>query len=186
MRNARRTQCKLPLLMLALCLPAFALSQQDAPAAEIPEEIVVVGERRLTDLRIEMLQLEKAAYDVFNQFNDERRFDIHCFMHSPTGTRFEMQTCEPEFEIQAKRTHARHYFENMRDYYDQLARGVPNPSENTPPVHVPMEAVIASQQKAYRNKMKEVAEQHPEFLEALIRYTESKQRYEQALGLGAE
>lgn len=40
--------------------------------------------------------------------------------------------------------------------------------------------MIASQQKEFRNKMKQVAEEHPEFLNALVRYVELRQRYENA------
>lgn len=185
MRNHKQTPSNVLILALAMGAPMPILAQQDEPTGT-PDEVIVIGERRVLDLRIEMLQLEKTAYEVFNQFNDERRFDIHCRMHQPTGTRFETQVCEPEFEIEAKRTHAAHYFENMRDMLNQIAAGAPVPSERTPPNYVPPEALIASQQKAYRNKLKDVAEQHPEFLDALVKYTESKQRYERAAGLHRE
>lgn len=173
-------------LILTACMPLCSLAQPDAPATEAPEEVIVTGKRDQLALRTRLLQQEKAAYDVFNQFNDDRNFDIHCSMHQPTGSRLEIQVCEPEFEIQAKRTHARHYFENMRDMLNQFAAGAQVPAERTPPVYIPQEAVIASQQKAYRNKLKQIAEEHPEFLEALVKYTEARKQYEQARGILAE
>lgn len=170
----------LGLMLAARSSPLVA--QQVAGPVEEPEEILVIGNRQLMALRLGMLDAERAAYEVFNHFNDEKRFDIRCGMRQPTGSRLAIQVCEPEFEIQAKRTHARSYVNNMRDWYDQLARGIPQPSENYPPVHVPAEMAIASQQKAYRAKMRQVAEQHPEFLAALVKYAEARKRYEDAMG----
>lgn len=166
-------------LMASATHPTWA-QQQDT--TETPEEVVVIGTRDLMALRLQMFDAERAAYELFNQLNDERRFDISCSMQQPIGTQLETQLCQPEFVIQAQRTHARHYLENLRDFYNQAAAGNPNPIENTPPVHVPMEALIASQQKAYRRKMQEVAEKHPEFLEAIQTYAESRSQYEQARG----
>jgi len=173
------------LLAGMLTAPLFAM-ESPAAAGEPIEEITVTGDRDLATLRLQMLNLEKTAYEVFNQFNDDRRFEIHCSMHQPTGSRLEQQVCEPEFEIQAKRTHARHYFENMRDMINQYALGNPSPAENTPPVYVPPEAVIASQQQAYRAKLKQIAEQHPEFLEAIVEYSKVKEQYQRATGSAAK
>jgi hypothetical protein len=108
-----------------------------------------------------MHDAEKTAYEVFNSFNDEKRFDISCRTEEPLGTRFKRQLCQPAFEIDALRTHARHYFENTREMLNQFAAGAAVPVENTPPVYVPAEFLIASQQAAYRRKMREVAAQHP-------------------------
>ncbi|MGV3591697.1 MAG: hypothetical protein ACO1PZ_08390 [Gammaproteobacteria bacterium] len=167
-------------LAMAACLPAPLIAQQDAN--EEPEEVVVVGNRHLMALRLDMLDAERLAYEVFNRFNDEKRFEIHCSLQSPTGSRLEKQVCEPEFEIQAKRTHARHYFENTREMLNQFAAVAVIPNENTPPVYVPAEAMIAFQQKAYRDKMRQVTDAHPEFVAALVKYAETRRQYEEAIG----
>jgi hypothetical protein len=51
------------------------------------------------------------------------------------------------------------------------------------PTHVPMEAEIARQLPDYRRKIKQVAEQHPEFLEAVIRFAAMREQYEAATGM---
>lgn len=48
--------------------------------------------------------------------------------------------------------------------------------------HVPVEFAIASQLDDYRKKIKQVAEEHPEFLQAVIEYTEKRQEYIEATG----
>ena len=180
-------------ICLALCIPLCALAQPEGPAQaqqgqEKPEEIDVIGYRTRLQLRLEMMAAEKFAYDVFNQFNDEKRFDISCSMQTRTGTNIESATqfCQPGFEIEALRAHAQDYFENTRDMLNQFAAGAPVPIETKPPMHIPTQAVIASQQREYRRKMKQVAEEHPEFLEAIIQYSEIRELYEKETNTAGE
>ena len=122
-----------------------------------------------------MNDAEKAAYAIFNKFNDEPRFDISCSYEDPTGSRIrsETQLCQPEFEIQAHRASADDMLESFRAWFDGSQT-----DKNSPVISQPAAAVIASQQNAYRAKLKEVAESQPEFLDALVKYSELKARYE--------
>jgi hypothetical protein len=161
--------------------PSTLAQQDDLPSAtdakEYIEEIVVTGESQKHQLRLQMLGAERAAYDLFNQFNDEKRFDIYCSVQTPTGSRIqsEEQHCQPNFEIEALRSHSRDYLESLRLLYDLYS-----PDKNAVITSQPAEVLIASQQEAYRKKMKQVAEDHPEFLEALIEYSKLKAQYEAA------
>lgn len=148
-------------------------AQSSAPTGGEPEEIEVTGEQNLPALRTRMWDAEENAYQIFNKFNDEERFNISCNMHQPTGSLIERQVCQPEFVRQATREHARDYFENIRSLYD------PYNLDYSPTIaHQPMEMEIASQQREYRNKLREIANEHPEFLNAIIRYSELRSRYE--------
>lgn len=172
-------------VMQVLCIslsPSTLAQQDDLPSATSAkeqkiEEIVVTGESQKHQLRLQMLDAERAAYDLFNEFNDEKRFDIYCSVQTPTGSRIqsEEQHCQPNFEIEALRSHSRDYLESLRLLYDLYS-----PDKNAVIASQPAEVVIASQQEAYRKKMKQVAEDHPEFLEALIEYSELKAKYEAA------
>jgi hypothetical protein len=90
--------------------------------------------------------------------------------------------------MEAMAQHGRASFESYRTLVNAWMNVGPA-TTNPPPVserlepYIPAEAAIASQQKAYRAKMREVAEQQPEFVEALIRYSEAKARYEEAIGV---
>ncbi len=157
---------RLFLLTLPACLipPAQAAEEESGLATSTPpEEIVITTQRTKLQLRLQLWEAEKKAYDVFNSFNDEKRFDIKCYLHEPTGTRIKRQVCTPEFQLIATREHAQDFMNGTQQ-------------------HVPVEFAIASQLGDYRNKIKQVAEEHPEFLQAVIEYTEKRQEYIEATG----
>lgn len=169
---------KVALFLSLLCDSIVAqenLLEQDQAGLEVPEEIVVTGERSNLQLRLELMELEKQAYELFNQFNDERRFDISCSVQKPTGSNLSRQVCQPEFEIQATRAHAQDFLESI----PQRREGLPQASAAPTFSATPMEFEINRHQKAFRQKMQDVAKQHPEFLEALKAYAELRTRYEE-------
>jgi hypothetical protein len=147
------------------------------PPAEstLPEEVVITGDRRLFSLRTRMFEAEKRAYDLFNELNHEKRFDIHCSTHQPTGTRIERQICTPYFQIEANAVSARGYWESLRDHLDPFST-----EGTTQNVYMNAETRIASQQKDYQQKLRQIAEQHPEFLDAISEYTAVRRHYEEA------
>lgn len=175
-------------IVFMLCLPYCALAQQGehSPAQEeargMPEEITVTGERSLPQLRLQMMDAEKRAYDVFNKFNDEKRFNISCSMHQPTGTRFESQVCQPEFQIQATRAHGQAFLETYRTFLEPFQGGPVTDGSSSASMSVG--GAIASQLPDYQRKIRQVAEEHPEFLEAVIQYSGMRERYEAATRTG--
>lgn len=148
------------------------------------EEIVITAEKSAFQLRQEVWQAEQKAYEVFNKYNDERRFEIHCSMQASTGSRFERQVCRPNFEINANRLHAQNSLETYRTLLEPYAipGGGGINSDGSSSASVNTQAIISSQRKAYRQKMRTVAEEHPEFLAAIIRYSELQAQYENAFG----
>jgi hypothetical protein len=171
-----------------LCASISVLAQPPAPLqgnepgqeqGEVQEEIIITGQRLRLQLRRDMRQAEIAAYDLFNQFNDDKRFEISCNSQTATGTRIESEElmCQPNFEMEAMRGAGQDYLTSLRNFMDPYTD-----DKNPPPAHAPAAAIIESLQPEYRAKMREVAEQHPEFLEALIIFTEKQARYREALG----
>jgi ABC-type sugar transport system substrate-binding protein len=53
----------------------------------------------------------------------------------------------------------------------------------SPPADVTDEVIVVGnrQQEAYRSKLRQVAEQHPEFLNALVNYVDARKQYEDAV-----
>jgi hypothetical protein len=170
--------------MMHLLLPVAvhaAAGQDDRVEAHesdaATEGLVVRGEPSLGLLRAQMWEAEKRAYEVFNRFNDEDRFNISCSMHQPTGTRLRTQVCQARFEQDASRAHAQAFHQNFRDFLD------PETPADAPPRHYqPVQFVIAGQQEDFRRKMRQVAREHPEFLEALVQHSEARSRYDAATG----
>jgi hypothetical protein len=173
---------RIPALVLTLFFPCCVSAQQresgdSNESKSKPEEIVIIGERAL---RMQMMAAERKAYDIFNQFNDEKRFNISCSISKPIGTHFEKQTCSPAFQITATKEHAQTYFDEYRAFLDTWTLGIPyNMPSNT---YESPEVAIPRQRAAYKLKMKEVAEQHPEFLEAIKEYAKLREQYEGASG----
>ena len=162
---------RLSAIALTLCLSPWALGQQDASSQRqerqtLPEGVTVIGERSRSELRVQMWEAEKNVYNIFNQFNDEKRFHVSCSMQQSTGTRIKRQVCNVGFELEATRDHAQSFLAYMNGMM----------GANSPPV----EAVIASHLPEYRDKMRQIAQEHPEFREAIIQYGEIMQRYEAA------
>ncbi len=168
-------------LVFALSMPFSVLAEQarSSQAQEVqakPEEIVITGQR-LQQLRTQMMDAEIKAYDFFNHFNDEKRFNISCSSSPSINSHISRRLCQPEFEIQAMADHAADYYENVSAYFDPANW---DGNKNPPPRHLPAEGVIDLQQGDYHHKMKQVAEQHPEFLQAVIEYGKKRDQYEKA------
>lgn len=157
---------------------ALLVVSGQVPAAEsgtvIPEEIVITGGQPAWRLHRDMLAAERRAYDLFNEYNDEQRFEIQCSVTEGTGSRFSDQTCMPRFQLKAYQEHAQQYLESARD------------GSRFSSAFIPQEAQIASQMAAYRAKLRQIVTEHPEVLQALIEYTEALERFEGQSRAGAE
>lgn len=163
---------KVLVLASALLVSGSASAIQDEADRGNPEEIVIKGERLLIK---RMWDAEANAYDIFNKFNDEKRFKISCSIHKVTNSQFVNQTCSPEFVLRASKEHALDYLETLRPPIDGAGKPLPGTVENK---FSPMEAEIGRQRPAYKDKMKQIAEQHPEFVEAIKEYARLKAEYE--------
>ena len=170
-------QLRIASMSLILCLPLAASAQQ---SNTLPEELLIIGERNLYQLRNQMLEAEKQAYEIFNKFNDEKRFNISCSVKARTGSIFKAQLCQPEFEIQASRAHGQAFLESYRNFLgSETISGVPN-TDGSAVQAMPMADLVASQQEDYKRKLRQVAEQHPEFLDAITSYGKVREQYEQS------
>jgi hypothetical protein len=66
-------------------------TDQAAPAATAPEEIIVIG--RIGELRHQVRIAEEAVYDRFNEINSDDDFDIHCRRQPMPGSRILVRVC---------------------------------------------------------------------------------------------
>jgi hypothetical protein len=72
------------------------------------EEIVVYGSKSLGQLRDQIRRAEVKVFDLFNSFNNDDEFDIHCRKVAPTGSRIKKRVCSPNYvaDLVAKETAA--------------------------------------------------------------------------------
>jgi hypothetical protein len=180
-------------LLCVLCLPEAALAAQQedsatAEAGEEPEEVIVTGQRVRFALRLQMEDAERAVYNLFNEFNDEPRFEISCELHAITGTTLKTQVCQTEFERRALSQEGQDYLAAYRAFIDVVAAGGDPANQNysPPTMSAPSALIIAPQQGELQSKMREIAETHPEFVDALVRFVEAKGRYDQSRGIDNE
>jgi hypothetical protein len=170
------------------CMPFGAFAQteptpppEDAPVVDDAEKIVVTGLRRRYALRVQMLGAEKAVYDTFNKFNDEPRYEIECDDHEKRGSHIGTTFCMPGFKGQALAAEGQDYLAAYRAFLD-TGDGDYEPSATAQPAF----ALIMDGQVGYKRKMQQVAREQPEFLRALVRYTEIKSQYEAATSMAGE
>lgn len=174
-------------LLCALWLPAavLAANPESAPIAqpgEDAEEIIVTGRRVRFELRLQMEAAERVVYDLFNEFNDEPRFEISCAMHAITGTTRKSQVCQPDFERAALAKEGQDYLAAYRAFMEPGCGdgcAAPEPYASA----MPAATTIARQQRELQGKMQEVAKEHPEFVEALVRFVDVKVRYDRSRGI---
>lgn len=81
------THMKLAVLVTALALPMVAVGQ-------------------MADLRRDVFQSEEDFYDLYNELNDIKEYDVRCRYEMPTGTRIKNHICRARYVTKAFSAHA--------------------------------------------------------------------------------
>jgi len=110
-------QTLLPLLLAALALPLAASAQDD----EATEEIVVVGDKSIGQLRREVYEAEEEFYDLYNALNDDPEYDVKCFYETSTGTHVKNHVCRAKFITDSYAKHAARNGNDLRRVANQDA-----------------------------------------------------------------
>jgi hypothetical protein len=106
---------------LALSVCNLALAQDESAARngaeaaapqETPDEVVVTG-KRLSELRVEVQNARKRAYDIFNQINSDNDFDVHCGDQTRIFSHAKVFVCRPQFEKRIEAQAAREYLDGL-------------------------------------------------------------------------
>jgi hypothetical protein len=149
-------------VLLLLVLPLSGECQSDRVQTEEPsepiEEIVVRGNKSLIKLKHEMYEAEEALYDLYNLLNINDDFDIRCYKEAPTGSHIKQRICRPQ-----------KLGELLSEQTQRMLRGEP---------YVYPAAEIEKMNEHMLAEMTEMVSEHPEYLDALIKYTETKQTME--------
>jgi len=192
---------------LLFCIPGAAQSQpapMEEPTVGIDDVVVVRGWRHPVQLRLRMVEAELAVYDLFNQLNDDASLQLECHKRNVGGTRLQTTDCAPRFESQAKAQEGRDVLEMYRASLNAMAvtdgafstvfPGEMNQQAGqgsgavdqflgyTPAVMgIPANQAIQIGQSRLQKKMRTMAAEHPEFVEAVKSYVDARVRYTQAL-----
>ena len=162
----KQTHTILALFVAVLAFPMAAAGQDEQASAgaaskdQAIDNIVVVGQKSLAELRREVVKAEEGFYSVFNKLNDEKDYDVRCFYESPTGTHLKNHVCRARFVTKAYSQHA----SRSGNKISRVANQDGNP------------AFIEKTAK-YEQKMQTLIAANPELQVALIEYDAARTRF---------
>ena len=155
------TRTILALFIAVLTFPILAVAQDEGASNDATiDDIVVVAQKSLGDLRREVVKAEEDFYSVFNKLNDERDYNVRCFYESPTGTHLKNHVCRARFVTKAYSQHA----SRSGNKITRVANQDGNP------------AFIEKTAK-YQEKMQTLIATSPELQAALIEYDTARTRF---------
>ena len=122
---------------------------------ETIEEITIMGQQIIFNLRERIIQAEDSAFEIFNALNDDDMYDVQCRMVANTGTLIKKRVCLPNFYHTATADEASEHLGLIGEYSTYSA---PSPSARN---------VFAYRFPIFKAKVKQVAKENPELLYAL-------------------
>ena len=159
-----RTILALFIAVWALPMAAVGQAAETSTGAtsknETIDDIVVVGQKSLSDLRRGVYQAEEDFYAVFNRLNDDRDYNVRCFYEKATGTNIKNHVCRAKFVSKAYSSHA------ARNGND-LSR-VANQGSNS---------AFIEKTARYQEIMETLVAANPDLQEALIRYNTLRSQF---------
>jgi hypothetical protein len=133
--------------------------QKEEPALpDAIEEIVVYGHKSLGRLSDQMHRAEVKVFDLFNSFNNDDEFNVHCRRVAPLGTRIKKRVCKP-------------------NYVMDLIANETAASFGGPPFVYPY-ALIRRKDEILQAKMEALLLEKPDLVKALNEFTIAKQVYD--------
>lgn len=161
-----RSLCWLGLLVVGS--QAFAQGDSDNSASQerLPEEIVVVSPASLKRLQNEMNKAEEAMFAVFNEFNDDERFDITCKMEKRYGSKILEHQCAPKYYRTA--------LEEEAEFNLSLIPGIAGAS-----VTGPGRNVLDRYNSMLEEKVRDAINTSPEFVDAVSHFEDLKAQYDE-------
>ena len=128
-------------------------------SSESIEEITVYGDKPLHTLRREVYTAEENFFDVFSSLNQDDEYDVRCYYEVPSFTHIRRHVCRAKFVIDATSAEAAPALGNV---------GIG--AFSRPAVYE-----IRRKKKRLRELMEAMVVEHAELLQALNKYTNSKQ-----------
>ena len=146
----------LALLVAVLALPMAAVGQDE----EAIDDIVVVGQKSINELRRDVYQYAEDFYSAYNKLNDDPEYDVRCFYEQATGTRIKNHVCRAKFVSNSYSSHAARNRSDLKRVANQGAS--PELAEKTVKFQDKLETLIAA---------------NPELEAALIRYNTARAEF---------
>jgi uncharacterized protein len=85
------------LLGAVVCLGTALDAQETGPAVAeptaTPEDVIIVREKEIEDLRLRVERAEDDVFARFNEINSDDSYDIHCYERGPIDSRIARRVC---------------------------------------------------------------------------------------------
>lgn len=156
------------ILVNALYYAVFGEPTRSVATGGPIEEVEVIGQRPLVYLREEISAAENSLYLVWNDVNDDDRFDVHCVWRAPLGTLIKEKQCVPRFVVDATG-------ENARDFFSQSSANSNGGTIATGDARTTIQNTMV----LYQQKMQEMILQNPELREAVLKHAALLEELEQ-------
>lgn len=159
-------------VLFVVCQGVWAASS--AEAEQRLDEVVVRGEqKKLDDLRKEVVELEDRFYSLYNTLNVVDDFDVNCRQETPTGSRLKRRTCRAVYQDRALAIEGRESYEIHQRVNEPIG---PLVMPSAPPV--PAYVTIEARRREFRKNMLEVVRSNDELSQLLLDRAEAMSRYE--------
>ncbi len=123
--------------------------------------MVAVGQ--MADLRRDVFQSEEDFYELYNELNDNKEFDVRCRYERPTGTRIKNHVCRARYVTKAFSAHAA----RNRSDISRVANQGSNPA-------------MAAKTVKFQDNLETLLAANPDLQAALIRYNTARARFMEA------
>ena len=114
---------------------------------------MVTGQKLFRVLQQQIVEADETMYGIFNELNDDDRYDIHCRWEIPTDSHIPRHVCRPQFLTDAQSAEAKNLLDTASGY-----------SSTTPP---PVMAKMAQHYPILEKKMRALLKKSPELLKAV-------------------
>lgn len=160
--NIRTMPACFLMLLPAICAHAQPAtgSRQVIDRDQTPmEEITVIGQRSIMNLRLQLDRAVDRMYAIYNEINKDDEFDIICRWEAPTGSRIDRKLCTPVFvdTIQATATQYALWDINYSS----------TPDNSSTSLYVDYSAIAVANQKL-REHMKRLILGNPRLFDAVV------------------
>lgn len=132
---------------------------------ELPEEIVVEGERDRINLQLLVDEAENAFYTLFNELVDDADFRIECKYETVLGTRVKSRICQTRYMREELTTAA------MFNYFGMEYQA---------------SAALTAKNRELRRKTIELLENNPELRSAAQNLSRRVEEYQDEYGIDAD
>ena len=137
------------------------VGEADGARERLPEEVLVTGQRLFRDMERRIREAEDHMYALYNDLNDDDRYDFHCSWDQPTGTRIRVRNCRPQFLIQATSEQATNFLQTQQGFMGNGA--------------LPVMSVLEHHTPILEEKLKGFIRENDELLDAVVRHHELRE-----------